>query len=209
MDYCLVLFLLSNWWSAAALEGSSFFPDGFSGADFSQYTVRYVSNSSSGQDTEACLQSQPLPLPLPQGYEGCMTVESYTAAVPGVVPCRSIGYSLLEECNLLDYRDCVANVTTNLLILVYPGVYNYGANYSVTVNNYSNLVIRRLPVCEQDGEAELSCTRFIDTLYNNLFIRYSNNLAIDGIVFSRCGSKSPGAAMSNVHNATITNCIFR
>ena len=184
------------------MGGSSYFPEGFSGADFSQYTVRYVSES--GEDSEACLQSQPYTEPSRE--ERCLQEDSLPATI---TPCRSIGHSLLEYCNFINHTDCTARVTSNLMILIYPGVYEYAENYSIIVSNYTNLIIRKLPLCEDDRKVMLSCAKLTEELYNNLYVISSANLAIDGITFSRCGPKSPGAAMFDVHDATITNCNFR
>lgn len=188
-----------------AADGSGFLPDGFSNVDFSQYTVRYV--SSEGEDTEACLQSQPYAEASSQ--EDCLPQGS----LPAARPCRSIGYALLGHCNLIpiEYRDtdCVPEVRTNLMILVHPGIYDYGESFSVIAINYTNLIIRRLHICSSDNVVTFVCTKFTEVFYNNLYIVSSTNLLIDGITFARCGPKSPGAAMLDVDNATITNCEFR
>lgn len=196
---------LHHWTAAGAAESDFFFPESFPDQDISQYTVRYV--SPNGQDTEGCLQSQPYPPP----SVGCQSPDSAESAV---MPCRSIGYSLLERCAGLDYMitDCTAEITSNLITLFYPGTYGYYDNLSVVLQNYSNLVIGKVPSCKtSQEEVVFSCNRYTDEegLYNNLYFISAVNLAMDGIVFSRCGPYSPGAAMLNTTNATITNCEFR
>lgn len=178
----------------AAAGGSDFFP-GFN-TDVSQYTVRYV--KSSGEDTEECLHNQPYPPP-----SGC---QSSGLAGSAVTHCRSIGYSLLEGCM---NRNCTPNVTRNLIVLFYPGTYEYGENRGVEVYDFTNLVIRRVPMCDESREVVFSCTKLTESFYNNLYIVRATNLSIDGIVLANCGPKSPGAAIDNVHNAFFTNCEFR
>lgn len=203
MDRNFLLYLLLvayHWTAGAAVEGSNLSPESFSELDLSQYTVRYLKGEDGGQDTEECLQSQPFPLP----PGSCQQ----RAPTPAITPCKSIGYSLLGNClNQSHMTGCRANVTENLAILVYPGKYQYGIQKTIKLFGYKNLVIRRLPACSE--EVVFSCSSFTDLFYNNLYVVNSVNLSIDGIVFSDCGPKSPGAAIENVSNAILSNCIFR
>ena len=93
-----------------------------------------------------------------------------------------------------------------MVVLVYPGAFNYGG---VGVFNFTNLVIRRVPVCPSSEKVVFQCLNFTETMFNNLYLLNVTNLAIDGIEFSRCGPQSPGAAINNTINAVITNCEFR
>lgn len=207
--YCLrlsvllpLLVTLHGGRTAAATESGFILPESFPDQDISQYTVRYV--SPNGQDTEECLQSQPYPPP----SEGCQPPSTES----GVTPCRSIGYSLLERCDGVNYfvTNCTAQVTRNLITFFYPGTYGYYDNLSVVLFDYNNVMIRKVPSCHtSQDEVEFSCNVFTEKLYNNLYFSNVTNLAMDGIVFSRCGPYSPGAAMINTTNATITNCEFR
>lgn len=209
MNWCfrfaaLLLLLLSptlhGHWRTAATSGSVLFPENFPDKNISHYTVRYV--SPNGQDSEECLLNQPYPPP-----SGCEPPDSSSTATH----CESIGYSLLERCAGLNYTDCTAQVTSNLIILFYPGSYGYYDKLSVVLQNYTNLMIRRIPSCETtpNDEVIFSCNNYTKDFYNNLYFISAVNLAMDGIVFSRCGPYSPGAGMINTTNATITNCEFR
>jgi hypothetical protein len=193
----------------------SFFPETFPDTDIGQYTVRYV--SPNGQDREDCLQNQTYPPPPLDG-----NCEQPPDRIAAASHCRSIGYSLLENCTGLyvidtelpfvyDYPNCTPEVTSNLIVLFYPETYGYHDDLSVILINYTNLVIRKVPVCEDSPSAEVvfSCTRFTDNLYNNLYIISVVNLAVNGVVFSRCGPYSPGAAMIDATNVTFTDCEFR
>ena len=190
---------------ARAAAAGGFFPESFPDTNISQYTVRYV--STYGQDTEECLQNQPYPPP-PSFSGDCQQPPDPESAISH---CRTIGYSVLENCTGMNYTNCTAGVTSNLIVMFYPGAYFYyddlSVDLSVIVQNYTNLMIRKVPSCLD--EVVFSCTRFTNSVYNNLYFIAVINLAIDGIVFSRCGPYSPGAAMNITINATFTNCEFR
>lgn len=187
---------------ADAAGGAGFFPDTFSDTNISRYRVRYV--SVYGQDSKECLRNQPYPPP--SSSSDCQQPPDPESAI---THCKTIGYSLLEDCAGLDYTNsnCTAEVTSNLIIMFYPGTYVYYDDLSVVIQNYTNLMIRRVPLCLD--EVVFSCTRFTNSTYNNLYFISVINLAMDGIVFSRCGPYSPGAAMYNTINATFTSCEFR
>lgn len=170
------------------------FPYGFSDLDIDQYTVRYV--SPDGQDSEECLRSQPYPPPSGDCGRGM-----------GARHCKTIGYGLLGTCVGKDFNNCTSNITSNLITLFYPGSYSYG-EISVVLRYYTNVVIRKVPSCQD--EVVFSCHNATESiLHNNLYFLSSTNIAVDGVVFTGCGPFSPGAGMFNVTNATFTNSEFR
>lgn len=206
MGWCLkvtaLLLFLATLRHRRIAAAAGFFPENFPDTDISQYTVRYV--SPNGQDTEDCLQNQPYPPPSDGGCQQPVDPASEASH------CGSIGYSLLENCTGTNYTNCTAKITSNLIILFYPGSYGYYDDLSIVVENYSNLMIKKVPSCiSNQEEVVFSCNSYRNDLFNNLYFVSAVNLAMDGIVFSRCGPFSPGAAMYNTTNTTITNCEFR
>lgn len=199
--YLLLPPLLAILAAASAEESPDFFPETFTDVNISQYTVRYV--SSNGEDSDECLQSQPHP----SLASCCQQPDTAVAASH----CRTIAYGLLGRCSDQNYTMCTPQVTSNLIVLFYPGEYVYQPDYTIILANYTNLIIRKIPLCGANREYEVvfSCLNFTEMQYNNLYFIDVVNLGIDGIVFSKCGPYSPGAAMRGAHNATITNCEFR
>ena len=196
--YLLLIPLLA---AASAGESPDIFPETFTDVDINQYTVRYV--SPNGTDSEECLQSQPHP----SLASGCQQPDAALAASR----CRTMAYGLLGRCFDKNYTMCTPGVTSNLIVLFYPGEYIPRPEYGVILADYTNVIIRKIPLCGENREDEVifSCFNFTEMHYNNLYFIDVVNLGIDGIVFSKCGPYSPGSAMIGAHNATITNCEFR
>ena len=185
--------------SSASAANANFSYD-FSNINISRYTVRYL-KSDGGRDTPECLQSQPY-------SSGCLQDIGNS-----IVYCQTLSYSLLENCigqstasNTDNSSLCVPNITSNLIILVHPGEYDYGET-GITLYDYNNLIIRKIPGCA--GKVSFTCKNFSDSVFNNLEMINTRNVGLDGLEFSRCGPLSSPCYMINVTNATITNCIFR
>lgn len=141
------------------------------------YTIRYLSEN--GSDTMDCLVNQSLHCESDQ-----------------VQPCRSLGHALTGG----------KGEIKDLILLVYPGSYNYGA-VSVVLSFAYNVVIRRIP--ESDGDVIFRCKQNLEDSFNNFYIANSTNIALERITFAGCGSYSSGIGIFNVTNIVITDCIFR
>ena len=164
--------------AASETKESDLFPSQFftNNKNISQYRVRYL--HPDGQDTEECLQNQPYPPP--HDFESCpKTVDS------SIRYCRTLNHS-------------TSGVKSNLIVLVYPGDYRYATD----LDGYKNLVIRKFPGCSEDEKANFTCSSSDE----NLRIRNTINLSINGIVFAKCDTP---AVIRNVTNAIVTNCVFR
>ena len=165
------------------LGGSAIIPDNFPIRNISLYTVRYLSEN--GSDTENCLSNQPYPPDAPVGSSQ---------------HCRSLLYALTGGLNFKSYDK------SNLVVLLLPGSYSLG-EYGIGIYNYSNIILSKLP--DTHGEAVVSCDRHLEDDYNNLFVAEAVNFALNGLVFTGCGSYSTPVRLQNSANAVISNCTFR
>ncbi len=184
---------ISLFFSLVALGGSqpsaellsSLIPARFPNRDLSRYTIRYLSQSSSSADSEACLQPQP-----PQG-EANSTLQS----------CSTIRYSLSggERSGTTFYN------TSYLILVVSPGRYPY--NGTIKLIDFSNIIIAKNPL--EADEAVFMCHSKHSRIYNNLFFEGAENIALLGMTFSNCGPLSTGITIRDADNTVINSCIFK
>ncbi len=162
---------------------SEIIPPSFPLQDPSQYTTRYLSMSD-GMDSEDCLDGQP-----------------YYSSITGpdsVQYCNTLNYSLLGN------SSDIYNVS-NLILLVSPGVYDYGRT-GLKLRLSSNLIIAKNPL--KTGEVIFTCISYTTDVRNDLYIRYLENIALRGITFSSCGNFSSGVFLRVGENLLIDTCIF-
>ncbi len=113
--------------------------------------------------------------------------------------CNTLNYSLLGN------SSDIYNVS-NLILLVSPGVYDYGRT-GLKLRLSSNLIIAKNPL--KTGEVIFKCISYtITDDYNDLYIRWLKNIALRGITFSNCGSYSSGVSFRVGENLLIDTCIF-
>ncbi len=191
LHYCCLVVLLLLAPQMQRTEGlsdystvSSLLPDNFPTGG--NYTVRYVSER--GTDNSTCLESQPYPLT----SEPNVVVVTY---------CQTLRYALFGH---NEYQNDVA--VSNLIVLLEPGSYPYG-NVSIVLMNFTNLVISKVP--NSTGEAVLFCQEYLERNFNNIYITYSNYVAINDVVVERCGPLTPGMGVLSVNWLTVSNCIAR
>ena len=164
-------------------EIASLIPSAFIDQNIMNYKIRYVSED--GNDTDSCLGNQ-----LPSGADSSDPI-SY---------CRTLRYALFGN---HEYRG--ENIS-NLMVLMQPGNYPYG-NVSIYLEDFTNLVISKAPGTV--GEVVLYCQEYLVHHYNNLYFTYSSYVAINEVVFERCGPLSPGMGVFEVTMFYVTNCIAR
>ena len=147
------------------------------------YTIRYL--SLDGSDTEDCLKNQTYPPPSSGNrYEAC---GSLRYAVTGSQAFRSFNVS-------------------NVMVLIWPGEYGYG-NVTMYMTNFTNIVVSKMPGSK--GEVVLHCDDHLSSDYNNIYFTYSSYILLKELVFTGCGSLSPGMAATRVDHICIEGCIFR
>ena len=177
--YCL--FLLSLY-----VSGQQSAPSTLSHVDnraFADYTIRYL--SLDGSDTEDCLKNQTYPPPSSGNrYEAC---GSLRYAVTGSQAFKSFNVS-------------------NVMILLWPGEYGYGS-MTMYMTNFTNIVVSKVPGSEE--EVVLHCDDHLSHNYNNIYFTYSSYILLKELVFTGCGSLSPGMATKWVDHIYIQSCIFR
>ncbi len=158
-------------------------PPHFTSQNISDYTVRYL--SMDGEDAEACQTSQPFPYDVDRGK-----------------PCRTLRYAITGG------HAYMTDDVTNVIVLVLPGKYSYG-DVSIWLNYAENVAVQRIPGAGWEGEAILNCTEFLLSSYNNFYFVYSNQLLLDGLVFTECGPHSHALSFHVVSSMVINNCTFR
>lgn len=163
-------------------EGSQFIPPDFPNQNISDYSLRYL--SVNGTDAPGCLQSQPYP------YSD------------DAEPCGTLRYALTGG-----YRHITDN-GSNIILLVLPGRYAHG-NVTIWMNNYRNIVVRKIPGFDLDDEVVFYCERFLQDDFNNFYFTRSEHIVLQELVFTKCGPRSPGMATKQVSNLLITNCVYR
>ncbi len=191
VDYCLLLVFLTHfsilpYKTAEALtdysQVSSLLPVTFPAGG--SYTVRYLAED--GADNTTCLESQPFPPPDNSDI---------------IIYCRTLRYALFGH----HYYENNQSVS-NLIVLVWPGQYPYGTE-SIALKDFTNLVISKVP--NSVGEVVFYCQKNLELGYNNLYIRSSSYVAVNDVVFERCGPLSPGMGTRSVEWLTVSNCIAR
>ena len=169
--------------SASPILGSEIIPEAFPIRDTSRYTIRYLSEG--GNDTTRCLSNQTYPAdPQNNNTQHC---ESLTYALTGGNYFRSRNVS-------------------NLIVVILPGSYSMGVR-GIEIYNSQNIILTKMP--NSSGEAIIKCDRHLEDNYNNFFIVNATNFALNGVVFTRCGSYSTPVRLLDSRNAVISNCTFR
>ncbi len=173
-------------------------PEHFSDQNISNYTVRYV--SPQGADSEECLVSQPYNI-----SGGC---DPRAAGGQVITYCKTVGYGMVGECLGSRYIDCQPDVHQNLIVMVATGdVVATDNRTTLQAYNFVNFMLARVPECEK--ELTVSCIRFSEDNYTDIYMQDSWNVAVDRLSFAFCGPLSNGIAFRNVYNNVITNSIFR
>jgi hypothetical protein len=166
---------------ASPTTGSEIIPEVFPVRNMSQYKIRYLSES--GSDTASCLSNQTYPV----GPQLSNTTQR----------CGSLIYALSGGTN---YR------SSNVIVFVLPGSYSMGER-GIVIYNYQNIVLSKLP--DTSGEVIIRCDRYLEDKFNNFYIVRAVNFALDGLVFTGCGSYSTPIRLEDSLNAVISNCTFR
>lgn len=167
---------------------SELIPESFPDKELSSYTIRYLSQSSSSADSEACLGPQP-----PQG-EANSTLQS----------CSSVRYSLSggSRTGITFFN------ISYLILLVSSGAYSYGNN-AIKLMDISNVIIARNPLETDEAQAVFMCESKQYSMFNNLFFQDSENIAFLNMTFSNCGPYVAGLALMGADNTVIDNCTFK
>lgn len=165
-----------------ATAGPDIIPEAFPVRDTSQYTIRYLSES--GNDTASCLSNQVYP-----------QLDNTTQH------CGSLVYALSGASGFRSYN------VSNLIVLILPGSYSMGER-GIEIFNYQNIVLSKLPDT-YSGEVIIRCDRHLEDDFNNFYVVNAVNFALNGLVFTGCGSYSTPIRLNNVLNAVISNSTFR
>lgn len=165
-----------------ATAGPDIIPEAFPVRDTSQYTIRYLSES--GNDTASCLSNQVYP-----------QLDNTTQH------CGSLVYALSGASVFRSYN------VSNLIVLILPGSYSMGER-GIEIFNYQNIVLSKLPDT-YSGEVIIRCDRYLEDDFNNFYIVNAVNFALNGLVFTGCGSYSTPIRLNNSLNAVISNSTFR
>ena len=162
----------------------SLIPSNFPNQNVTSYAVRYLDAKS--RDRQDCLNNQLL-----SGPENAST-------------CGSLAFAL----NATGRRDRngrnVSRRLRNVIVLVFPGAYSL--ERGISVQNANGLVIAKHP--EEEGDVILQCNDSENTIYN-LDIRFSKNVAVRGILGTRCGPRGSALRFLVTENIIMENCIFR
>ena len=161
---------------------ASIIPENFVYRNLSQYTVRYLSEK--GRDTASCLANQGYPAPANSTVEHC----------------RTLLFALTGSNNISSqYIDRV-------IVLALSGSYSLGDS-GIMIFHSNHIILSRLP--GEGGEVVLSCSQFDEFYYNNLFYFNSTYIALNDVVFTRCGAQSTAIGTLSVRTLVISNIIFR
>ncbi len=177
---------------AFAAEGASrairdLIPPSFPNQDPSDFALRYVSQSE-GVDSISCLLNQSIS----GTRQAC---QSLVFALTNITISESV---VLFSANATDI--------SNLIVLISPGEYDYSEG-GINVFNASNLIIAKDP--SADGEVVFRCLKLVNTVFNNLFFKFVDHLAIAGISGSGCGVLGTNMAFIDVTDLSVVNCTFR
>lgn len=172
--------------SAPALPtaGSEIIPEVFPVRDMSQYTIRYLSES--GNDTASCLSNQTYPVDPQQDN----TIQQ----------CGSLIYALSGGTSFRSYN------VRNLIVFILPGSYSMGER-GIEIYNYQNIVLSKMP--DTSGEVIIRCGGYLEDNFNNFYVVNATNFALNGLVYTGCGSYSTPIRIDASLNAVTSNCIFR
>ena len=170
------------WWT----KGAVFIPDSFATKDLSAYTIRYLSED--GNDTEACLSNTVHT----QDHQANTSTANST-----VQYCGSLVYSLTGGKN---------SQSSNLILLVVPGIYLMGKN-GTKIIKHQNIILSKMP--DTPGEVVFKCNEYLEEGFNNLFIRNTNNIVLNEIVFTECGPFTSPVNIQNTNNIIVSKCTFR
>ena len=173
-------------------------PEHFSERDISRYTIRYV--SPTGTDSEDCLASQPYNI-----SEGCNPT---AAGGQSITYCKTVGYGMVGECLGQYATDCSPEVKDNLMIVVATGsVFGTDNRTLLQAVNFTNLMLRKVTGCAE--EIVVSCLKYSEDRFNDIYVQDSRRVAVDGLTFANCGPISNGIAFRNVYNNVVSNSVFR
>ena len=78
----------------------------------------------------------------------------------------------------------------------------------IEIFNYQNIVLSKLPDT-YSGEVIIRCDRHLEDDFNNFYVVNAVNFALNGLVFTGCGSYSTPIRLNNSLNAVISNSTFR
>ncbi len=176
--------LLAYFSPASPTAGPKIIPEVFPVRNMSQYKIRYLSES--GSDTASCLSNQTYPVGPRQD-----NAAQY---------CGSLIYTLSGGTS---YR---SNNVNNLIVFILPGSYSMGER-GIEIYNYQNIVLSKLP--DSSGEVIIRCDRYLEDNFNNFYVARTVNFALDGLIFTGCGSYSTPIRLEDSLNAVISNCTFR
>ena len=154
--------------------------------DFSHYTIRYLSQTPSSADSEACLQPQ-----TPQPEANNASLQS----------CSTIRYSLSGG----NRTGRTFFNTSYLILIVSQGRYSY--NKTIVLRYFSNIIIAMNPL--EKGKAVFVCASKTYRSFNNLYFEEAENIALLDITFSNCGPVSTGISIINTNNIVIDGCTFK
>ena len=168
--------------SLAAFCGADVIPDNFVYRDISQYTVRYVSES--GSDSGSCLANQTYP----------------ATANANIDYCRTVQFALTGS-----YNFSSENIS-RVIVLALPGRYLLGES-GIKIYHSDHVILSRLP--GETREVILSCSKFKEFSFNNLYFYNSSYIAVNGIVLTQCGQQSTALSVLSVKTIVVSNTTFR
>ena len=93
-----------------------------------------------------------------------------------------------------------------MIVLVLPGVYPIGEN-GTSIIKYENIILSKMP--DTPGEVVFKCNEYLEVGFNNLYINYTRNVVLNGIVFTECGPRTSSVNIQKAANVTVSKCIFR
>ena len=165
-----------------AFSEANIIPESFIYRDLSQYTIRYLSER--GSDGDSCLENQGYPATPNSTIEYCKT---FQFALTG------------------SYNFSTENIN-RVIVLVRSGSYTFGPT-GTRIYHSNHVIVSRLP--GEEEEVKLSCNSLDELNYNNLYYYNSSYIALNGVVFTRCGQQSTALATLSVRNLVVANTTFR
>lgn len=118
-------------------------------------------------------------------------------------------YPMNPDSNTTQYCGSLIYALTggrNLIVFILPGSYSMGER-GIAIYNYQNIIMSKMP--DTSEEVIVRCDRYLEDKFNNLFVMNATNFALNGIIFTGCGSYSTPIRLEESLNAVVSNCTFR
>ena len=118
-------------------------------------------------------------------------------------PCQTLAYALSPTDNDM-------NTTSDLQLLVLPGVYGFGRK-NLALFNSTNLIIQKMPESSTDRRVVFRCEFPSNDYqkYNSIAFFFGQNITLVGITIVECGTEPVGLYIEECDDVLISNCIFQ